>query len=72
MDIWPNFFIVGATKAGTTSLYEYLRTILKIYMSPIKEPNYFNHVAVPNDDPIKFMIRDKKKYLELFKNVKND
>jgi len=72
MDIWPNFFIVGATKAGTTSLYEYLRTISKIYMSPIKEPNYFNHVAVPNDDPIKFMIRDKKKYLELFKNVKNE
>ena len=60
MDIWPNFFIVGTPKAGTTSLYEYLRTISKIYMSPIKEPNYFNYVEVPNDDPYSFRIRDKK------------
>jgi hypothetical protein len=37
----PNFFIVGAPKAGTTSLYAYLRQHEQIYMSPIKEPNYF-------------------------------
>lgn len=39
--IQPNFFIVGAPKAGTTSLYHYLRQHPQIYMSPIKEPNYF-------------------------------
>ena len=38
---WPNFFIVGAGKAGTTSLYRYLRQHPQIYMSPIKEPSYF-------------------------------
>jgi len=37
----PNFFIVGAPKAGTTSLYFYLGQHPQIYMSPIKEPNYF-------------------------------
>jgi hypothetical protein len=37
----PNFFIVGAPKAGTTSLYNYLGQHPQIYMSPIKEPNYF-------------------------------
>jgi Sulfotransferase family len=37
----PNFFIVGAGKAGTTSLYHYFRTHPQIYMSPIKEPCYF-------------------------------
>lgn len=37
----PNFFIVGAPKAGTTSLYHYLEQHPEIYMSPIKEPNYF-------------------------------
>jgi hypothetical protein len=37
----PNFFLVGAPKAGTTSLYHYLRQHPQIYMSPIKEPNYF-------------------------------
>jgi hypothetical protein len=37
----PDFFIVGAPKCGTTSLASYLRTHPKIYMSAIKEPNYF-------------------------------
>lgn len=38
----PNFFIVGAPKAGTTSLYHYLKVHQQIYMSPVKEPNYFS------------------------------
>ena len=38
----PNFFIVGAAKAGTTSLYHYLEQHPEIYMSPIKEPHYFS------------------------------
>lgn len=37
----PNFFIAGAPKAGTTSLYYYLDQHPQIYMSPIKEPCYF-------------------------------
>jgi hypothetical protein len=37
----PNFFIVGAPKAGTTSLYAYLDQHSSVYMSPLKEPNYF-------------------------------
>jgi hypothetical protein len=37
----PNFFIAGAPKAGTTSLYHYLRQHPEIYMSPVKEPNFF-------------------------------
>ena len=39
----PNFFIVGAQKAGTTSLYHYLNQHPQIYMSPIKEPFFFDH-----------------------------
>jgi hypothetical protein len=37
----PNFFLVGAPKAGTTSLYYYLAQHPDVYMSPVKEPNYF-------------------------------
>ncbi len=37
----PTFFLVGAPKCGTTSLYHYLDQHPEIYMSPIKEPNYF-------------------------------
>jgi Sulfotransferase family len=37
----PNFFIVGAPKAGSTSLYHYLDQHPDVFMSPIKEPNFF-------------------------------
>jgi len=68
---WPNFFIIGAPKAGTSSLYAYLNDIPGIYMSPIKEPNYFSRGTFSDDHSLK-PIRDKKKYLELFKGVKDE
>jgi hypothetical protein len=37
----PNFFLAGASKAGTTSLYHHLAQHSYIYMSPVKEPTYF-------------------------------
>ena len=37
----PNFLIIGAMKAGTTSLYYYLGQHPQIYMSPKKEPRFF-------------------------------
>ena len=40
-------------------------------MSPIKEPNYFTSIDFPKDFCIQ-PIRDKKKYLKLFKNVKDE
>lgn len=42
INVKPNFFIVGAAKAGTTSLYNYLKQHPDVYFSPIKEPNFFN------------------------------
>jgi hypothetical protein len=38
----PNFFILGAPKCGTTSMAEWLRNHPNIFMSPEKEPDYFN------------------------------
>jgi hypothetical protein len=66
-EIWPNFFIVGAPKAGTTSLYEYLQKIPSVYMSPVKEPFYF----LPNSSLIPGGVRitDKEKYLNLFRDA---
>lgn len=37
----PNFLIIGAGKAGTTSLNNYLKQHPQIFMSPIKETNFF-------------------------------
>ncbi|WP_299290914.1 sulfotransferase [Nitrosopumilus sp.] len=70
-EIWPNFFIVGAMRAGTTSLYEYLKKSKFVYLPSIKEPNYFTSAVDPKQLLTK-PIKDEKKYLELFKNVKNE
>ena len=45
----PNFFIVGAPKAGTTSLYHYLDQHPQIYMSPVKEPCHFAPEVMPGN-----------------------
>ncbi len=37
----PDFYIVGAPKAGTTSLYRYLRQHPGIFLSGVKEPRFF-------------------------------
>ncbi|ASC69283.1 hypothetical protein XM38_002100 [Halomicronema hongdechloris C2206] len=36
----PNFLIIGVQKAGTSSVYHYLKGHPQVYMSPIKEPNF--------------------------------
>lgn len=38
---FPNFFIVGAPKCGTTALYTYLRDHPDVFMPDVKEPHYF-------------------------------
>ena len=37
----PDFFIVGHAKSGTTALYEMLRRHPQIFMSDVKEPQFF-------------------------------
>lgn len=71
MLVWPNFFIVGAPRSGTTSLYEYLKKIPKIYMSPVKEPNFFS-VSLDLNFLFTKPIRNESEYLKLFKNSKNE
>ena len=37
----PSFLVIGAYKSGTTALYRYFEQHPDIYMSPIKETNFF-------------------------------
>ena len=37
----PNFFLIGAPKAGTTSFARYLGQHPSVFISPIKEPSFF-------------------------------
>jgi len=66
----PNFFIVGAPKAGTTSLYHYLSQHPEIYMSPIKEPCHFSSEIRPENfsDEIRAgaeaAFREQQQYLQ--------
>lgn len=38
----PNLFILGAPKCGTTSVYQWLSEHPNVFMSPMKEPHFFN------------------------------
>jgi hypothetical protein len=65
--VWPNLFLVGAAKAGTTSVYDELARHPAIYMSPIKEPHYFSRIQ-PSAERAAFFphISDQGEYLALF------
>ena len=42
----PNFFIVGAPKAGTSTLHAWLREHPQVFVPEVKEPDYFTHQAI--------------------------
>jgi hypothetical protein len=46
----PTFFVIGAPKAGTTSLHSYLDEHPQIHMSAVKEPNFFAPTLDPVDE----------------------
>ncbi len=81
MSKYPNLFIVGAAKAGTTSLYEYLTKSDEVFMSPVKEPHYFSKVQETKKfQPKKYktgqkyhsiVIDDENEYLSLFNGSEN-
>ncbi len=64
----PTFFIIGAPKAGTTSLYYYLKQHPQVVMSSVKEPNFFSYPELEKqklyykDDSVK----NEQEYLKLF------
>jgi len=63
----PNFFIVGAAKTGTTSLYHYLNQHPEIYMCPIKEPHFHSKDFIISKFSERYKKRielDLKKYFE--------
>ena len=45
----PNFIVVGAMKAATTSLYTYLKQHPEIFMTQVKEPMFFNNFQQENN-----------------------
>ena len=60
----PDFFIVGAPKCGTTSMYHYLRQHDQIFMPDYKEPHYFGKDLKKRSDEF---VDNEDEYLNLFK-----
>jgi hypothetical protein len=42
LDRMPNLFVIGAAKAGTTALYDYLAQHPRVFLSRVKEPEFFS------------------------------
>ncbi len=62
----PNFFILGAPKCGTSSMNHWLSEHPNVFMSKVKEPNFYN------TDHGGLSLYNQKSYKKLFKNVCND
>lgn len=60
---FPNLFLIGAAKSGTTSLAEYFKKRNDIFMPSLKEPFYFI------DD---YAMSSEKEYLGLYKEWKDE
>jgi hypothetical protein len=59
----PNLFVVGAAKAGTTSLWRHLDAHPDIFMSRVKEPHFFSRGGM---HPVQVAIKDPAAYAQLF------
>lgn len=72
----PTFIIVGAAKAGTTALYWYLAEHPAVFMSQVKEANYFAYglddqgrLLYGDPEVHRFPIRSLAEYERLFANA---
>lgn len=61
----PDFFIIGAAKAGTTSMHNHLSQHPDIFMSEVKEPHFFSNVK-PNPAQAVEAITSEGEYSRLF------
>jgi hypothetical protein len=66
-EIWPNFFLVGAAKAGTTSIYAYLSQHPEIFFPAFKEPHFFTQVRpAPEQRFLINAVTKRSAYLRLY------
>jgi hypothetical protein len=69
MPVGPNFFVVGAPKSGTSSLYEFVRQHPDIFVPRRKELHYFSRTHAAQSYYRPALIRDEDSYLRHFKGA---
>src|SRR5690242_16429130 len=75
MKALPNFFIVGAARAGTTSLHGYLSQHPEIFLTERKDSHFFTAHHFPGTGPgdetvNRRVIHDEEQYLQLFASAR--
>ncbi len=75
----PNFLLIGTNKAGTSSMFAYLKQHPEVYMSPIKEPHFFAHegrkldyCAPGDEDRNQLCVTNLENYQALFQGVSKE
>ena len=70
----PNFFVIGAYKSGTTSLYQYLSQHPQVFVPRVKEPSYFAFAAAGQEGNTQVFFKSVKtltEYETLYKDASN-
>lgn len=75
----PNFLVIGAGKAGTSSIYYYLKQHPQVYMSPLKEPKFFalegetlNYQGPDREIVNRVSVNNLKDYQNLFQGASTE
>ena len=69
LNTFPNLFIVGAAKSGTTSLHNYLNQHPDVFMCTPKEPHFLINNEI-GEERIPVGVCSKNEYLNLFQEGK--
>ena len=71
----PDFFCIGAQKAGTGWLYEQLRSHPDFWMPPMKELHYFDRITISDESPTQRSLplaRKERDRIEIARNRARD
>lgn len=63
-----DFFLVGAARCGTTTLYSYLKNHEAVFLPNVKEPNYFSEVESPKKEDYTLPEPNKKYHAKIIKS----
>jgi hypothetical protein len=75
--VLPNFLVIGAGRAGTTSLHHYLKAHPAVYLPEVKSPSHFYCTTeAPGAGPAPgvaqpYFVADPREYAALFSGVRD-
>ncbi len=68
-NITIDFFLIGAARCGTTTLYNYLNNCDDIFLPSVKEPNFFSDVDSPKTEDYKLPVSGEKHHAKIINDV---